>query len=81
MKSYSGAAPRVQISLNQDGSLATAPLVLNPTEDFTFNAVLETGLAAIQRCNPLKIPAAYSATYPAWREVIITFDVTHGTRR
>ena len=65
---------RVQISLNQDGSLAGPPKVLNPAPGAEGKRFNESAVRAITHCAPFAGLAAYFDSYQAWREITVNFD-------
>jgi outer membrane biosynthesis protein TonB len=61
---------------NRDGSLAAAPRIVSQTGKTASNtdyarAFAETAVRAVQRCQPLKLPADL---YSLWKSVEINFD-------
>jgi len=56
----------VRIALNQDGSLCEPVLLSSPSQ-----ALAESALHAIRRCQPFKLPVA---KYDMWQVVEIAFD-------
>jgi colicin import membrane protein len=60
----------VRITLNQDGSLSSAPVVTNNGSGH-FQIVAESLTRAIRRCAPYKLPIA---KYDAWKDVDVSFD-------
>jgi colicin import membrane protein len=66
--------PRIRLSLNQDGSLARAPTLINPSSDPLFRSVADTAAHAASRCSPLRVPAEYQPYYQEWKELIVNFD-------
>jgi colicin import membrane protein len=60
----------VRITLNQDGSLSSAPVVTNSGSGL-FQIVAESLTRAIRRCAPYKLPIA---KYDAWKDVDVSFD-------
>jgi colicin import membrane protein len=60
----------VRITLNQDGSLSSAPVVTNSGSGH-FQIVAESLTRAIRRCAPYKLPIA---KYDAWKDVDVSFD-------
>ena len=63
---------KVKMYLNEDGSLAQAPEVLESgTSEFARTAV-DSVLRAVRRCAPYDLLPAEK--YAAWREISVTFD-------
>jgi colicin import membrane protein len=66
--------PRIRMSLNQDGSLAAEPVLVNSSGESGFRSMAESALRAVRRCSPFKIPAQFAPFYSDWRDWNITFD-------
>jgi outer membrane biosynthesis protein TonB len=61
---------QVRITLNQDGSLSSTPVVTNSGSGL-FQIVAESLTRAVRRCAPYKLPIA---KYDAWKDVDVSFD-------
>lgn len=66
--------PTVRVKLNQDGSLAAEPVVMNSSGDPLFRTVADSATRATRRCAPLKIPAQFVPFYNDWRDLVVNFD-------
>jgi colicin import membrane protein len=66
--------PSVRVRLNQDGSLAGDPSVMNPSSDPLFRSIADSATRATRRCAPLKIPAQFAPFYQDWRDLVVNFD-------
>ncbi len=66
--------PTVRVSLNQDGSLAREPAVLNSSSDPLFRVVADSATRATRRCSPLRIPAQFQPYYQDWKDLVVNFD-------
>ena len=66
--------PTVKLKLNQDGSLAAEPAVLNNSGDTLFRATADSAMRATRRCAPLKIPAQFAPYYQDWKDLVVNFD-------
>jgi colicin import membrane protein len=66
--------PSVRMKLNNDGSLAGQPGVINSSSDPLFRVAADSALTATRRCSPLRIPAQFAAYYDDWRDVVVNFD-------
>jgi len=66
--------PTVRVKLNQDGSLAGEPVVMNMSGDQLFRTVADSATRATRRCAPLKIPAQFVPFYNDWRDLVVNFD-------
>jgi colicin import membrane protein len=66
--------PTVRVSLNQDGSLAREPAVMNASADPLFRAVADSATRAARRCSPLRIPAQFQPYYQDWKDLVVNFD-------
>ncbi len=64
---------RVRMALNPDGSLASAPVLVNRSRlnEPYFRIAAESALRAIRRCQPFSMPLD---KYANWQEVELTFD-------
>ena len=65
--------PSVRVKLNQDGSLAADPVVMNTGDDL-FRTVADSATRATRRCAPLRIPAQFIPFYSDWRDLVVNFD-------
>ncbi len=65
--------PSVRLALNQDGSLAGQPSVVNASTDPLFRVAADSALSTARRCR-LAIPAQYAPFYSDWRDVVVNFD-------
>ena len=66
--------PTVRVRLNQDGSLAAEPVVMNSSGDPLFRTVADSATRATRRCAPLRIPAQFAPFYNDWRDLVVNFD-------
>ena len=68
-------AVQIRVFLSPDGSLAQAPVLLNPgrlaSGDAYFRAAAESAMRAIKRCEPYKMPAD---KYSRWQELELNFN-------
>lgn len=62
---------RVQLDLNQDGTLLGEPKLVNSGSNPLFRQAAESAMRAIRRCAPYRLPIA---KYDVWRSVEVTFD-------
>jgi colicin import membrane protein len=61
----------LMLDLNQDGTVAGAPAVLESPQGAYSNTAPESALRAVRRCAPYNLPAD---KYDAWKQVKVTFD-------
>ncbi len=66
--------PMVRVALNNDGSLAGAPVLINSSGDPNFRALADSGMRAIRQCAPFRIPQRYAATYEDWRQLAVQLN-------
>lgn len=66
--------PSVRMRLNEDGSLASEPVVLNNSGDPLFRVAADSATRATRRCAPLRIPAQFAPYYQDWKDVVVNFD-------
>jgi hypothetical protein len=64
---------RVKVFLNEDGTVATAPQLVDQGNlgDPYFRAAADSAIRAVHMCGPYQMPPAKFAT---WREITIRFD-------
>jgi hypothetical protein len=69
---------RVRFSLNQDGTVASAPQLLDQGRlgDPYFRAAADAAIRAINICGPYELPAEKYAGAGGWNEITIEFDPT-----
>jgi hypothetical protein len=60
--------------LNEDGSLAAQPVLVNSSGDPLFRAVADSGMRAIRQCAPFRIPARFQPMYGDWRSTIVQLN-------
>lgn len=63
---------KLQIELNQDGSLASMPRVLNGPGDELFKATAQSAIAAIKACQ--KYSYFPADQYETWRDLVLNFS-------
>lgn len=68
--------PRVRVALKANGTLASAPKLLNPPWDPAWKAHAEAALHAVKACDPLHVPEKYAPYYPQWKTKTVFFDPT-----
>lgn len=68
---------RVRVHLNQDGTLARPPEVLDQARlmagDLFYRRAVEAAVMAINVCVPYKLPPE---KFDTWRQIVMTFDPT-----
>ncbi len=62
---------RLRIRLKPDGSLESAPQIVNKGSSQYFQVAAESAMRAIRRCQPFTMPPE---KYRSWREIIVNFD-------
>jgi hypothetical protein len=65
---------QIKVVFNPDGSLSGRPILLNPPSDRAWRAHAESAMHAVQRCNPLTVPAKYMPFFDQWKIETIHFD-------
>jgi hypothetical protein len=65
---------QIKVVFNPDGSLSGRPVLLNPPSDRAWRAHAESAMHAVQRCNPLTVPAKYMPFFDQWKIETIHFD-------
>ncbi len=66
--------PKVRVAFRPDGSLAAAPVLINPPSDPTARALADSALRAVRSCNPMKIPAQFAPYYDQWKDSTVAFN-------
>ena len=64
--------PKVRIALKSDGTLETAPRLVNPPSDPATRPQADA-LKAVKSCDPLRVPDKYAAYYPQWKTKTVYF--------
>lgn len=67
--------PSVRMKLNQDGSLAAEPTVMNRSAEPLFQVAADSAVRAAKRCSPLKIPAQFMPYYGDWKDLVVNFNL------
>jgi len=66
--------PEIHVQYTLDGSLVGQPVLLNPPSDPNLQALAESAMRAVRRCDPLRIPSQYQLYYDQWKGRIVRFD-------
>ncbi len=56
-----------------DGSLATAPRLVNPPIDPVWRPYADSAVRAVTKCNPLHVPPQYVAQFDQWKKITLHF--------
>jgi colicin import membrane protein len=67
--------PSIRIKLNQDGSLAAEPAVMNRSAEPLFDVAADSATRAARRCAPLRIPAQFMPYYQDWKDLVVNFNL------
>ena len=67
--------PSIRIKLNQDGSLAAEPAVMNRSVEPLFDVAADSATRAARRCAPLRIPAQFMPYYQDWKDLVVNFNL------
>ncbi len=67
-------AAKIRVQHNADGSLAGAPVLVNPPSDPDWRAYAESAVRAVKKCNPLSVPTEYAPRYDRWRRLTLYFS-------
>lgn len=62
---------KLRLQLMQDGSLTTAPQVVNRAGSPFFQAAADAAVRAVMQCQPYQLPPR---KYALWRDMILNFD-------
>jgi outer membrane biosynthesis protein TonB len=63
---------KLEIKLNQDGSLAAYPILLNSSSHPAFDAAARAAQAAVEACSPYDFLP--QDKYAMWQDIILNFD-------
>lgn len=66
--------PQISVSYSRDGSLQGQPRLMNPPSDPAMRSLADSAMRAVQRCNPLRIPAQFAPYYDEWKGRVLRFD-------
>jgi hypothetical protein len=66
--------PEIAVEFTPDGTLIGQPKLRNPPRDPNMRSLAESALRAVERCNPLNIPAQYAPYYDQWKSRVLRFD-------
>jgi colicin import membrane protein len=67
--------PSIRIKLNQDGSLAAEPAIMNRSAEPLFEVAADSATRAARRCAPLRIPAQFMPYYQDWKDLVVNFNL------
>jgi hypothetical protein len=67
-------APQIRVVHNSDGSLSAPPRLVNPPGDPEWRPYADSALRAVNKCNPLQVPARYLAHFDQWRKLTLHFS-------
>jgi colicin import membrane protein len=62
---------KIRLRFNPDGTLAAAPVVMNPQSTPYFLAISDSAIRAAQACEPYSLPPA---KYESWKDIVLNFD-------
>jgi colicin import membrane protein len=69
--------PMIEVAYNRDGSLRGEPSLLNAPANPALRSIADSALAAVNRCNPLRIPAQFQPYFEQWKGPrVLRFDPT-----
>lgn len=63
----------VRVSFKADGSLAARPVLINPPADPHLQALAESAIRAVLKCDPLHVPEQYLPYFDQWHTKIVHF--------
>jgi hypothetical protein len=67
-------AAKIRVVHKDDGSLASAPLLVNPPSDPAWRAYAASTVRAVTKCNPLRVPPQYLAHFEQWKKMTLDFS-------
>jgi colicin import membrane protein len=65
--------PRIEFSLNPDGSLNGRPRVISAS-DATAKSLAQSAVRGARQCAPFRIPEKFAPFYDDWSEIAVTID-------
>jgi hypothetical protein len=65
---------KIRIVHNANGSVAGAPLLVNPPSDPDWRPFAESAVQAVKKCNGLSIPQDYLPRFERWRKMTLYFS-------
>ena len=70
-QSAQGAIVKLRMRFNPDGTLAAAPVIMNPQSTPYFLAISDSAVRAVQACEPYPLPPN---SYEFWKDIVMNFD-------
>jgi hypothetical protein len=67
-------AAQIRVVHNSDGSLAASPHLVNPPSDPDWRAYADSAVRAVNKCNPLQVPARYAPHFDQWKKMTLYFS-------
>jgi hypothetical protein len=65
---------QVRLAYKPDGSLSRPPKLVNPPSNPALKPQAKSVMLAVQKCDPLNVPAQYRPFYEQWKKKTIHFD-------
>ncbi len=66
--------PQIRVQLNVDGSLSSDPELMNPPDDPAWQALADSAVRAVRKCDPLPVPDKFKTYYDTWRDRVVQFQ-------
>ena len=67
-------AAQIRIVHNLDGSIASAPVLVNPPNNPEWRAFADSAVRAVTKCNPLQSPPRYLDHFDQWKKMSLHFS-------
>ena len=67
-------AAQIRIVHNLDGSIASAPVLVNPPSNPEWRAFADSAVRAVTKCNPLQVPPQYLDHFDQWKKMSLHFS-------
>jgi predicted lipid-binding transport protein (Tim44 family) len=64
---------QIRVVHKADGSLAAAPILVNPPLDPEWRPYADSAVRAVTKCNPLRVPPQYVAQFDQWKKMTLHF--------
>jgi hypothetical protein len=65
---------QIRIAHNPDGSIASAPVLVNPPSNPEWRAFADSAVRAVTACNPLQVPPQYLDRFDQWKKMSLHFS-------
>jgi hypothetical protein len=67
-------AAQVRVIHNNDGSISSPPVLVNPPSDPEWRPFADSAVRAVTKCSPLQVPPQYAARFDQWKKLSLHFS-------